>query len=391
MLHSFSGGSDGVGGGAVTPDRRGNLYGASMGGGSLNCRLGCGVIWELTPPQSSEGWTFATLYDFTGGSDGAYPNGGLLLGPSGDLYGTTTWDGAHNYGTAFELSSGSNGWSLTTLHAFCSEPPPNCVDGGTSAGLVWGPGDEPYGTSPYGGTHEGGAIFKLVPGSGRWTYSVLHSFQSSSYGHSAPGGSDPYDGLVMDQSANLYGTTYDGGVGYGVVFELTLNAGHWQEHVLHRFTGFSDGAETSSGVTLDTAGNLYGTTLIGGGKNGCTGGCGTVYKVAPQHNGRWRETLIHTFGNGHNGAWPYGGVVMEKAGNLYGFALGPGGASCNVIYKLAPAPKGKWKYSIVHTFGEGHDGCTAVGNLTIDSSGNLYGGTMDGGAYGYGVAFEITP
>ena len=127
-----------------------------------------------------------------------------------------------------------------------------------------------------------------------------------------------------------------------------------------------------------------------GGK-GCEAGCGTVYKVALQHDGKWKETLIHTFGNGQNGGGPYGGVVMDKAGNLYGTAAGPGGALCGVIYKLAPARKGKRKYSIVHTFGEGHDGCTVAGDLTIDSSGNLYGGTIAGGTYGYGVVFEFTP
>jgi len=250
-----------------------------------------------------------------------------------------------------------------------------------------------------GGTY-GGAAFELARGSEGWSEKILHTFQWSSYEHPAPGGSNPYAALILNASGSLYGTTDAGGneppncpvsAGCGVVFELELAGGGWKEHVLHRFTGFShDGAEPSSGVTMDNSGSLYGTTTIGGG-TGCEGGCGTVYKLARQGGGQWKETLLYNFGNGRNGNAPDAGVVIDKHGNLYG-TTGYGGSNCDcgVIYKLAHGTKGKWKYTALHTF-NGIDGAVPAGGLTLDGKGNLYGSTVLGGTHDVGVVFEITP
>jgi uncharacterized repeat protein (TIGR03803 family) len=136
---------------------------------------------------------------------------------------------------------------------------------------------------------------------------------------------------------------------------------------------------------MDGSGNLYGTTETGA----CCGG--VVYELTPRGDGRWKEIIAYTFQGGALGNQPYWGVVMDKSGNLYGTTDGGGGPGCGVIYKLAPAAKGKWKYSVLHTFGNAYDGCLPAGNLAIDGKGNLYGGTIFGGTGGYGVIFELTP
>jgi uncharacterized repeat protein (TIGR03803 family) len=393
VLHSFTGGADGDGNQGVALDKKGDVYGASLGGGNQNCRDGCGVVFRLAP--SGGNWGFAVLYDFTGENDGEAPNAGLILDASGNLYGTTVWGGAYGYGTVFELTLGSSGWTEKALLDFDGDS-----GGEPIAGVIADGRGNLYGTTPGGGANGGGVAFELTPGSGGWNETVLKSFYPSDYPDYAPGGSSPYAGLTLGETGNLYGVTEGGGngpphcpvsEGCGVVFELVLESGRWKEHVLHRFTGFSrDGAEPSSGVTLDSSGNLYGTTTIGGG-TGCEGGCGTVYKLTPQSNGKWKETLLYNFGNGQNGYAPDGGVVIDKAGVLYGTTGYSGsGCGCGVVYKLAPGKNGKWTYTVLHAF-TGSDGAVPAGGLTMDDKGNLYGGTVLGGADGYGVVFELTP
>jgi len=118
-----------------------------------------------------------------------------------------------------------------------------------------------------------------------------------------------------------------------------------------------------------------------------------VFKLTPQSGGRWKETILYNFQKGVTGFSPNAGVVMDKAGNLYGTTDYGGDPSCDcgVIYKLAPGPKGKWAYTVLHEFGIGNDGGVPEGNLVMDSKGNLYGGTVLGGTYGGGVVFELTP
>ena len=156
--------------------------------------------------------------------------------------------------------------------------------------------------------------------------------------------------------------------------------------MLHRFANSrKDGQWPGNGALfMDGSGALYGTTINGG----CCGG--VVYKLTPKANGRWKETILYDFQGGASGYLPYAGVVMDKSGNLYGTTDGGGASGCGVIYKLAPQPKGKWKYTVLYTF-YGWDGCAPAGNLVLDKKGNLYGGTILGGATGNGVIFELTP
>jgi uncharacterized repeat protein (TIGR03803 family) len=234
----------------------------------------------------------------------------------------------------------------------------------------------------------GHAVFELLPGSDGWGEEVLHHFCSWS---NCRDGDGPFAGLILDGSGNLFGTTEDGGGNCGacgVVFELTpTSGGGWKETVLHAFdNNGKDGYTPGDGALLmDGSGNLYGTTEVGG----CCGG--TVFKMTPGSKGHWTETILYNFKPGASGWFPTAGVVMDKAGNLYGTTDDGGTSSCDcgLVYKLAPA-NGKWTYTVLHRF-SGADGAVPAGNLTLDDKGNLYGGTVLGGGTGNGVIFELTP
>jgi uncharacterized repeat protein (TIGR03803 family) len=406
LLHSFNG-SDGAGPyGGVTMDQKGNLYGTTAGGGP------CGTVFELSPQKTGQ-WKETVLHQFASSDDGCDPQSNVILDASGNLYGTTAKGGSGTYhpGTVFELEPGSRDWTEKVLFDF------DFSDGADpTAGLVMDGAGNLYGTTPGGGVNQGGVAFELAPGSGSWSETVLNSFYYSYYNQPAPGGSDPDAGLILDASGNLYGTTSFGGTGCsgegcGTVYELTPESGGgWKETILHRFDNGTDGVEPGGGALfMDPSGNLYGTTEGGGASTGCAGvagredwleprrptgdgNCGTVFKLARNTEGRWKETILYSFAPGAGGYRPGAGVVMDKSGNLYGTTDGGGGPSgCGVIYELAPKPKGKWAYTVLHTFGTGYDGCVPAGNLVLDSKGNLYGGTILGGTAGQGTVFEITP
>src|SRR5271165_6010457 len=228
---------DGAPWGGVMLDPSGNVYGTTAGGGSGNCRYGCGTVFELIHGKGK--WSESVLYNFQGGSDGDGTYSGLAFDASRKLYGTTAAGGNGGWGTVFELQPGSSNWTEAVLYDFCSQS--GCTDGADpKAGLVIGQSGELYGTAA-GGTYGGGVIYKLTPSSGGWNEAVIHSFQYSYYRHPAPGGSNPYAGLILDASGNLYGTTAEGGANCsgwscGVVYELTRKSGGgWKEIVLHRF------------------------------------------------------------------------------------------------------------------------------------------------------------
>ena len=173
------------------------------------------------------------------------------------------------------------------------------------------------------------------------------------------------------------------------MYEVTpTSAGGGNETVLHRFDdNGTDGVTPGSGALFtDALKNLYGTTELGGTRRG-----GTIFRLTHRSNGRWGETVLYNFSEGSSGWFPAAGVVMDKAGDLYGTTV-DGGTSCDcgVVYRLAPGRKGKWTYTVLHAF-SGIDGAIPVSNLVLDDKGNLYGGTALGGTYGFGVVFELTP
>jgi uncharacterized repeat protein (TIGR03803 family) len=170
--------------------------------------------------------------------------------------------------------------------------------------------------------------------------------------------------------------------------QLTLNAdGKWTEKVLHNFGKGDDGGTPDSSLILDAAGNLYGTTYSGG------IGYGTVFQLTPGADGKWTEKVLYRFcsiSDCTDGENPYAGLIFD-AGNLYGTTVVGGAAGDGVVFKLTPSANGKWTEKVLHTFGEGKDGVNPVGGLIFDSTGNLYGTTENGGSTGNGTVFEITP
>src|SRR5579872_824781 len=207
-------------------------------------------------------------------------------------------------------------------------------------------------------------------------YQVIHKFSGTD-------GSDPQDGLIaFDSAGNLFATTASGGLyGNGTVFRLTPNSdGSWTETVLYSFTGGADGSVPGpSGVIFDGTGNLYGATSAGGDY-----GFGTVYKLTPNSDSTWTETVLHSFGNGADGATPWAGVAFDVSGNLYGTTQTGGAYGGGTVYQLMPNSEGTWTENVVHSFGNGSDGNTPhVGSLIFDAAGAIYGTTHYGGRYGY--------
>jgi uncharacterized repeat protein (TIGR03803 family) len=375
ILHGVPGGLFG----GLTFDSKGNLYGGTSGGGDHNK----GTIFQLKP--GAHGWTLTTLHSFDG-YDGGSPNGGLIFDSAGNLYGTSPSGGAYNGGNVFEMTPGSGGWTLKDLYDFCHVF--HCPDGtGSEAGVIFGSSGVLYGTTSAGGVHSQGTMFKLMPSSGIWNEVVLHNFKDTD-------GSSPIATMTVGKDGDFYGTTFYGGAhGGGTVYRLgQAPNSSWKEQLLYNFcsAGFpscKDGLRPYAGVVFDGSGNLYGTTTQGGGNACGETTCGTIFKLTPLGHGRWKHTVLYDFPNPGNGSFPTGGVIVDKAGSLYGATVAggigrcPGG--CGVIYKLVPGTDGKWKYTVLHSF-HGADGFQPLGGLTLDRRGNLYGTA-------YSVVFTIAP
>jgi len=295
ILYSFKGGEDGyVPQGNLVFDSAGNLYGATLFGGGKGTTCDpfyqyCGTVFELSPPKRKGGeWTEKVLHSFAGGTDGANPNGGLVLDGTGAIYGTTAAGGNNNCkttasvgcGTAFELKppvARGASWSETMLHRFTDSQ-----DGeNPSAGLIFG-GSNLYGTTLTGGDGGGGGtVFRLAPPSkksGRWKKDILYGFDGTG------DGLDVQSAVTFDSNGNLYGTTLDsGGTYYGIVFQLEppkQKKRTWTFNLLYGFMAPPDGGQPAAALVFDKAGNLYSTTTQGG-TGACTFGCGTVLKVSP--------------------------------------------------------------------------------------------------------------
>ncbi|HEY6763991.1 MAG TPA: choice-of-anchor tandem repeat GloVer-containing protein [Candidatus Sulfotelmatobacter sp.] len=338
------------------------------------------------------------LYSFFDPGGTVSPVGGVISDVSGNLYGTTLYGGANGVGMVFELSPTASGWQETILHSFNTDR----IDGFiATAGLIFDAAGNLYGTTQFGGTGSCtngfgcGTVFELSPSaSGEWTETILHDFTGAD-------GWEVHAGLTMDAAGKLYGTTVVGGAyNQGTVYQLSPAAGgHWTTNVLHHFTGGTDGGVPYGGVILDANGNVYGMTSAGGGTtSACQYGCGVVFELTPTHaaDGHWTGHVLHNFGKlSGDGHYPSAGLVFDAAGNLYGTTSAGGGSghiNGGIVFELTPIGSGKWAEKIVHNFNElANDGVGPSGNLIFDASGNLYGATIGGGSAGHGTAFELTP
>jgi uncharacterized repeat protein (TIGR03803 family) len=324
-------------------DAQGNLYGTTVNGGAVGCpeaSAGCGTVFELLPPSSQGGpWTETVLYNFCTNNvndkclDGGEPVSQLTIDTSGNLYGTTpvggTGDGVA--GTVFELSHGAGGWTETVLYNFCSLGEyPVCPDGyRPQAGVTFDQAGNLYGTTEAGGSQRflgGGIVFKLSRGANGWTETVLHSFFSP-----VQAGGTPLGGVSFDTLGNLYGTFSGGGPAFaGGGFRLSKNGGFGKF-----FFNNTDGNEPAAGVLVDSKhAALYATTRVGG-----SGGRGTVVKiVAPQ-----QESVLYNFCSQPNcadGAGPVASVISDTAGNLYGTTRLGGANGLGVVFEIIQqAPK----------------------------------------------------
>jgi uncharacterized repeat protein (TIGR03803 family) len=337
--------------GSLIMDGSGNLYGTTQFGGAANF----GTVFELKK-GSSKITTLASLDDAVG----AYPTAGLIMDQSGNLFGTTSGHGPFGAGTVFELTKGSG--TITVLAAF------DLANGGSpNGGVIMDGAGNLYGTANDGASFDEGSVFEVVKGSG--TITTLASFDTAN-------GASPYAGLILDTSGNLYGTTSSGGAsGGGTVFELGKGSG-----TITTLAPFdtANGAFPYAGLILDQSGNLYGTTEQGG-----TAGVGTVFELV---RGSGSITTLASFA-GSNGGTPSAALIMDGAGNLYGTTDYGGAGSEGTVFELA---RGSGTIATLASF-NAYNGTLPFGGLIMDTSGNLYGTTAMGAGTTVGTIFELQP
>ncbi len=337
-------------------------------------------IYELSPQAGL--WKQTILYSFTTDEE---PLCNLVFDSASNLYGVTISGRNGDLGTVFELkNSGSGTWTEETLFTF---PLGGKLGGSPYGSLIFDAAGNLYGTTFYGGAYgltsqnTGGTVFELVHRSdGGWAEKVLHSFGNGS------DGIEPYANLIFDAAGNLYGTTTHGGAyGAGIAFELMPQAGGgWREKILHNFGNGSDGQFPYTGLTLDASGNLYGSTTNGGTYNG-----GTAFELIPQAGGGWKEKILHHFGNTGDGSYVSSALIFDSAGNAYGNTFFGGAYSGGIVFELTPHSNGAWSEKILHAFGNGSDGWGALSNVTFGPSGNLFGTTQSGGTSEGGIVWEV--
>jgi len=388
VLFAFDGGREGwAPSGGVVFDAAGNLYGTTLGqgqGGS-NCSqgsdFGCGVVFELSP--SGTGWTETIVHNFRG-TDGIGPSTGVTVDASGTVYGTAAFSGFAPHfnggGSIFKLSPSSGEWqeSFRVLSA---------TDGVSPSSLISDGKGNLFGTTGGGGVYGFGTVFELSPNSrGGVRRTILYSFKDGSDGSSP-------ESLTFDAAGNLYGVTFEGGIDdWGTVFELSPGTGgSWNERILHAFDpNTADGLYPVGSVVFDAAGNMYGVTWEGG-----TTCCGTVFELTPSPDGSWTETILHNFVGGNGDGWnPLAGVALDSAGNLYG-TTGAGGSTDNgTVYKLSPNGDGIWTETLLYAFGGGSDGSYPAAAPVLDGHGNLFATASLGGNkecfQGCGAVIELS-
>jgi len=381
-----------------------------------------GVVLAAMPLAARAG-TLTVVHNFTGGSDGGSPVDGLMMNAKGTLFGTTSAGGTAALGAVFQMSGRG---TQKVLHSFQGG-----ADGATpNGGVIEDAKGTLFGTTTAGGAAGAGTVYSLRG----QTETVLYSFAGGT-----SDGMAPQAGLVQDASGNLYGTTTAGGAaGNGTVFELVApksRKGAWAEKVLYSFGTGTDGAAPVGRVVLDTAGNLYGTTSLGG-----ASGYGTVFQLKP--GATWTETILHSFQNTDDGNTPYAGLVADASGNFYGAATAGGNNGGGTIFELSPSngsftfavlasvpgwgvsgtfrdilvqpngviyatthcdgtnsagsiyeltlSGGVWTYTELYDFTGGSDGQYSISNLVLKGS-KLYGTTIGGGANGAGTVYAFTP
>lgn len=392
VLYSFTGiGADG-GRDSEAPliiDSNGVLYGTTTRGGAHPCPGGCGTVFKLT--RAGTKWTHTNLLLFSELVNGAFPFAPLMMDKNGALYGTSSIGGpSGGAGTVFRLTppaSGNGAWTANALRTFNNSR----SDGGFLYGeVIADKNGALYGMASGGGARGKGTLYQLTPagGSATWPIKVLYNFTPAT-------GTAPSSGLVADSKGNLYGVADQGGSdNAGVAFRLSPPAKGktaWTYTALHQFVGgFSDG-QFAHATLLLRDGYLYGMTIEGG-----TNNAGTVFSIRLPFAGHPNPvyTLLHSFDFTTEGGQIYSGLAADAAGNLYGTASAGGSHSKGTVFKLArPAPGHKvWNLTVLHNFaGAPNDGGQPFGGLVMDKTGTLYGTTSAGGSHDFGTVFALKP
>ena len=408
ILYNFTGGTDGsqpLNG--VSMDAAGNLYGYTYIGGYTghpatagnDCYPnGCGIVYRLTKRDSN--WIYTSVYNFIGGADGVSVAAPLTIGSDGAVYGTTRSGGTGCYhgpyggrgcGIVFKLApTEGGGWNESILYRFKGAP-----DGedAWSSPVTFDDQGNIYVSTVVGGLYGNGTAIMLSPAPGEWEETILHNF------HWPEDGAEPSGGMILDASGRIYGTTFEGGAGgghcayCGTVYQLTQSDLGWTKRILYTFRGGADGETPIASLVFDHSGRLYGTTngIYYPGNNHPpvgTGGC--VFMLTPSGDD-WHFEVLHSFvaSPGYPTGGPNSNLVLDAAGNIYGTTFEIGAYGSGSVFKLTPSGSG-WIFTSLHDFTGGPDG-RWPGGLIIDSQGNLYGTAWQGGVYGGGLVWEITP
>jgi len=389
VIHTFTGSADGgYPYAGLVVDQSGNLYGTANVGGRGTCppqNIGCGTVFKMAKTKS--GWTFQRLYAFRGGNDGQGPYGPVTLRPDGSLYGSTVDGGNDNCPSGCGLvyvvkppaasCETACGWTESVLYRFQGN-----TDGFYPIGAVtFDSAGNLYGTTEQGGSIGPGTVYELKPSGSKWTESIIWNFTGND------DGGNPYNGVTLDGAGKIFGTTLAGGVNNsGSVFELTRSGHAWTETTVHDFYGSADGIFPLPALIVEKSGKLIGATAAGGTRDG-----GTVYSLTPSKSGWTLKTLYDLPGPGGEPG-PWAKLTMDAAGNLFGTTQGyPPAKDYGTVFKLTHTSSG-WKYTLLYHFTGGSDGEVPYSTLVFGPNGKLYGTTQlsENGA-GYGTVFEITP
>jgi uncharacterized repeat protein (TIGR03803 family) len=329
------------------------------------------------------------LHSFTGNPDGYDPSGGsLTFDKAGNIY-CATYNGGTGTGTfcslgcgtIFKLTRTNSGWTESVIYNFAG----GTADGSQPNGdLVIDSSGNLYGTTYFGGAYTYGTVFELTPTGSGWSKKILHSFASGS------DGVWPTAGMVIDGKGNLYGVAAYGGGGTvdgGIAFELSPSAHGFVYTILHVFGNGADGANPYSRLTMGSSGHLFGTTGYGGPAHDYCGSeaCGTAFELTRGPGNVWTESVIYNFGNSITDAsQPYAPLVLDSLGNLYGTSLEGGSciSNCGTVFEISPASGGTWTEQVLFSFLSSATGTEPRSGLVMDSDGSLYGTTVFGGGGG---------